>query len=383
MTGSPHADTEIVVAGGGLAGAAAACQLAQGGRSVLLLERETVTADKICGEFLSVEAQRYLDRLGLDLDALGGEPIARLRLVRGAAIVETALPFRGLGLSRRVLDSALLDHAAASGAHVRRGCRVNISSASKPRVLDVSGLGQITARTLFLATGKHDLRPLQRQPETPPEDLVGFKTYFELSADQARALEGHIEVILFDQGYAGLQRVEGGRANLCLLTQRSHLQRSGGNWQGLLQALQARIPHLQRRLQGATELLDRPLSIFRVPYGFVHAPTSGDPLGVYRLGDQAGVIASFSGDGMSIALHSSALASRAYLNGDSARAYHLHMRRDIRGQIRRADVMYHVGRWAPAQQLLMHVARVWPRGLQLAAAATRVSARAVTDAIAP
>jgi flavin-dependent dehydrogenase len=382
MTMAPHADAEVVVAGGGLAGAAAACRLAQAGRAVLLLERESITANKICGEFLSEEAQRYLDRIGLDLDALGGEPIARLRLIRGDVIAETALPFKGLGLSRRTLDSALLDHAAASGAQVRRGCRVNVSSVAGPIVLDVPEIGKITADTLLLATGKHDMRPLQRQLATAPEDLVGFKTYFSLSADQARALEGHIEVILFDQGYAGLQLVDGGRANLCLLTERGHLQRSGGNWEGLLHALQTRIPHLQRRLQGATALLDRPLSIFRVPYGFVHTPSSVDPLGVYRLGDQVGVIASFSGDGMSIALHSAALASHAYLNGKSAQEYHRHIRRDIKRQIRRADAMYRVGRWAPAQRLLMHIARAWPRGLQLAAAATRVPAQAVSKAIA-
>ena len=47
--------------------------------------------------------------------------------------------------------------------------------------------------------------------------LIGFKSYFRLSGDQDAQLQGHIEVLMFAGGYAGLQHVEGGMANLCLL----------------------------------------------------------------------------------------------------------------------------------------------------------------------
>lgn len=77
--------------GGGLAGGAAACGLAlggfaAGGRAVTLLERDRAPVDKICGEFLSVEAQASLAAIGLDVAALGGHRISRLRLVRGAGV---------------------------------------------------------------------------------------------------------------------------------------------------------------------------------------------------------------------------------------------------------------------------------------------------------
>jgi 2-polyprenyl-6-methoxyphenol hydroxylase-like FAD-dependent oxidoreductase len=108
MIGSP-----VVVAGSGLAGAAAAAGLAQAGVEVTLIEREAGPVHRICGEFLSTEAQEYLAKLGLDVGALGGAPISRLRLVRGNEAVAAALPFRGIGLSRFTLDEALLNHAAA------------------------------------------------------------------------------------------------------------------------------------------------------------------------------------------------------------------------------------------------------------------------------
>jgi flavin-dependent dehydrogenase len=369
--------TVPVVVGGGLAGAAIACALARAGRDVRLLERETAATDKICGEFLSGEAQLYLHRLGFDLAALGGHSVSRLRLVRGPSVVEATLPFRGLGVSRRVLDEALLIHAARCGVDVMRGLAVSSLRAKDDAVaLQLTGHDTIDASTLFLCTGKHDVRGARRVLSHPPEELVGFKTYFVLSADQRRALNGCVEVMMFSDGYAGLQHVEGGRTNLCLLIDKSRMQRVGGNWEGLLEDLRQDSPHLCARLRGAVPALSRPLSIFRVPYGFLHRPApDGSTLarqGIFRLGDQMGVVPSFAGDGMAIALHSAAVATEVYLSGGGADLYHRRMRRDIAGQIRRAGALYRVGRSGPGQEILMRLAALWPYGLRLAAAMTRV-----------
>ena len=72
-----------MVAGGGLAGAAAAARLAMAGRRVLLLERTRGPHDKVCGEFLSGEAAAELTALGLPPAGLGAAPIAAVRLVAG------------------------------------------------------------------------------------------------------------------------------------------------------------------------------------------------------------------------------------------------------------------------------------------------------------
>jgi flavin-dependent dehydrogenase len=354
----------VVIAGGGLAGSAAAILLARAGQRVELFERQRAPVDKICGEFLSREAQLYLRRLGLDPAALGGHVITRLRLVRSARVREVALPFAACGLSRRVLDEALLTLAAESGATVRRG------EAVQPPV-------RPDAAALFLATGKHAARGVARAAAGPAGDLVGFKTYFSLAASQQRALAGHIEVMLFTDGYAGLQLVEGGRANLCLLTSRDRLRRAGGNFSALLQDLGRDCAHLTQRLAGAAPLLDRPLAISRVPYGFVHRARADDPPDLFRLGDQVGVIDSFSGDGMSIALHSAAVAAEVFLAGGNAAAYHQRIRRDIAGQIRRASLLHRIGRAPLGQAALMGLAGLWPQWLRLATAATRVPDRAL------
>ena len=371
---------EIVIAGGGPAGAAAACLLAGAGRAVTLIERDAAPAHKICGEFLSAEAQQDLAALGLDLAALGARPISRVRLVRGAAVVQAALPFRGLGLSRRTLDEALLRHAAACGAEVMRGHAIRSlrteDAPGRGLTLDVAGIGELRAATVFLATGKHDLRGVRRQVRRPPPARIGFKTYFTLAPAQARALEGQIEIILFAGGYAGLQMVEGGLANLCLLAGSARFERAGRQWQGLLDDLRRGSSHLHARLAGAVPQLARPLSIWRVPYGFVHVPRPTDPPGLFRLGDQAGVIPSFSGDGISIALHSARVAARTWLGGGDAGVYHRRLRREIGGQIARAMVLDRCGATAGGQAMLMGACRAWPPLLRAVAELTRIPAAA-------
>jgi flavin-dependent dehydrogenase len=289
---------------------------------------------------------------------------------------ETALPFTGVGLTRRALDEALLARAGSLGVDVRRGAAVKeIATGGKVR-LALSGGEVLEPATVFLATGKHEVRGAKRRAQGITTDLIGFKMYFRLTPPQLSALADHIEVLLFEGGYAGLQLVEDGMANLCLLAQRSLYERLGRSWTGLVDHLTQGSTHLAARLGGAVPLLPKPLTISQVPYGFVHAPTADDPPGLFRLGDQAGVIPSFSGDGMAIALHTGKLAAATYLTGGDAAAYHAQVRRDIGGQIRLASWLYALSRDQAGRRALVRTGQVWPGALRSAAAFTRIPRRA-------
>ena len=364
--------TGVLIAGGGLAGAASAALLAGAGRQVTLFERDAAPRDKICGEFLSHEAQRYLRALGLDAAALGGQAIERVRLVGRRGTVEAALPFAGIGLSRRVLDAALLDHAARCGAQVRRGRTVRRITAAGVEVDD----GRVLAAdAVLLATGKHELHAWHRVVRRPGAALVGFKGYFRLRAAASRALAGSVEVILLRDGYAGLQMVEDGRANLCLLVGAARVGRLGGGWDAILGELIDETPHLRARLDGAAALLARPLTIARVPYGFLYRPDADADARLYRLGDQLAVIPSFSGDGMSIALHSAAAAAAHVLRGEDAHSYHRRMRSDLGGQMRLATLLQAAGGAALGQSAMLAALRLWPALLGRIAGWTRVPER--------
>lgn len=360
---------DALVIGGGLAGGAVATRLAQAGREVVLVEREAGAVDKVCGEFLSREAGLYLAALGLDLPALGAVAIDTVRLCVRDHVAAVALPFAALSLSRRVLDEALLARAATAGAVIRRGARV-VALAREgiewaARLEDGTTL---RAREAFLASGKHDLRGYPR-PQGVQHDLVAFKLHWRLAPAQAAELDRHVELVTFEGGYAGLQPVEGGLANLCLLVRRRRLQALGNRWPGLLAAIRADSAHLDRRLAGAEPCWSKPLALSAIPYG--HVQRRADVL--WRLGDQAAVIPSFSGDGMSIALHSAELAASAYLAGESADRFQRDLARDVSGQVRLATLLSQALVRGASQTAIGAAARLWPGLVARVALRTRVS----------
>ena len=361
----------VVVAGGGLAGSVAACLLARAGQPVQLFERDRAPRHKVCGEFLSCEAQEYLGRLGIDLAGLGAVPITHLRLARCDKVVAVKLPFLGRSLSRQVLDEALLRRAEEFGVDVLRGHSIR-EIGNSPLSLSVDGIGEKSPETLFLASGKHDVRGTSRVARAQANDLIGLKSYFRLAPAQQNALRHHVEIILFKGGYAGLQMVEGNLANFCLLVRCARFAAVDHDWQDLLANLMAENAHLCARLTGAIDTLNRPLAIARIPYGFMHRPAPGDAAGLFRLGDQLAVTPSFSGDGMSIALHTAFAAVDAYLTGHGANTYHQRMRQEIGPQIRHAKflsagMLNNVG-----QAGIMALADMMPSLLQGAAAITRL-----------
>jgi flavin-dependent dehydrogenase len=363
---------EVVIIGGGPAGSAAAIRLAQQGRSVLLLEKEPAARDKVCGEFIGPDAQHYLRELGLDLAALDAARIVNLRLMHGRAIAAARLPFPGLSLSRRVLDEALLARAENQGAQLWRGAAVT-AARREPHCwrIEVAGHGAIRSETIFLATGKHDLHQWPRARGSQ-NDFIGFKCHFRLTPEQTAELAEHVEMILFDGGYAGLEPVESGKANLCLVVTKSHFALYGKNWDGLLRAILQATPPLAQRLAGAQPCWPRPLSIYGIPYGFLYrAPSSAAP-GLYRLGDQMAVIPSFSGYGISIALHTAFLAVECHLRG-GVDLYYRQARSTLMPLIRRASLLSKMAEYPVAQRGILLACRIRPELITFLASHDRIS----------
>ncbi len=335
----PPGTPEVLIVGGGLAGAAGAISLARGGRRVVLVEKESQPQHKVCGEFLSQEALGYLASLGIDPRTQGAAVLHSVRLAGRTGASTAPLPFAALSLTRRRLDEMLLQAAEAAGVHVLRGLPVHALERDSQGWRAVLQRGpamaeSLAAATAFLATGKHDLHGRSRPPGRQ-SGLVAFKMYWRLTPEQAAALAGHVELVLFPGGYAGLQAVEEGAANLCCLVERRQLRRleylagSAGRWQALLAAMRQACPHLRQRLAGAAPLLDRPLALSAIPYGYVRRAAEG----VWAIGDQAAVIPSFTGDGMSIALHSGCLAAEMYLSGATATSFQQRLHADLRSRI--------------------------------------------------
>jgi flavin-dependent dehydrogenase len=346
--------SEAVVVGGGLAGSAFAITLARQGRPVVVLEKTTGTHHKVCGEFLSTEAQTLLARLGLDVWQLGARPAGQLGLEFGRRNERLKLPFRGAGLSRFLLDQALLDAAARAGAQVIRGATVTKLECGKKSVVVHTATQRLPASHVALATGKHNLRGLPR-PQAP---TVAFKMQLRVTPAVAAMLEDLVQLAMFPGGYAGVCLVEGGIATICWVVDLDVTGEAVVTWDAHAAFLAERSDFFANLLGGATPLWDKPVAVAAIPYGFLRREVISDA--VYPLGDQLVVIPSYTGDGTSIALHTGMAAARAILDGRSAAEFQAETIAKLKPQIAWAKVANVAFVNATAQRVTAAVARVAP-----------------------
>ena len=115
-------DFDIIIIGGGPAGAATAIQAARGGASVAIFEKSTLGRDKVCGDGLTPRAIGALQ--DLEIDIKGVHKITGLRMIAGKTRRELewpsggTFPSYGAVWTRKELDSHLLETASQSGAKI-------------------------------------------------------------------------------------------------------------------------------------------------------------------------------------------------------------------------------------------------------------------------
>ena len=137
------------------------------------------------------------------------------------------------------------------------------------------------------------------------------------------------------------------------------------------------VPTSQCGLDGAEPLLDKPITITHIPYGYIRRATED---GLYCIGDQAAVIPSFTGDGISIALHTARRAAAAYLAAEPAPVFQPRLRSAMLPQMRLAELAADGLNNALARAVLPFCLRVWPGAMRVTAKLTRVTQPA---AVAP
>jgi menaquinone-9 beta-reductase len=356
--------TAALIVGGGPAGSAAAIALARRGIEAELIERSDGPHDVVCGGFLGWDALAALERLGLDPAALGARPIRRLRLVSAKRSLDVPLPSMAAGLSRRTLDAALIEAAGQAGAHVRRGKAVRAADLPA-RQVRLDGEEEVAADALVLASGKHELRGAARPVDISTRPL-GLRTALTPTPELERALDGVIELHLYDGGYAGLLLQEDGTANLCLSASRRRLKEAGAV-EKLVERLAGELPAFEARLKAGAA--GEWSAVSGVPYGWRAIATAD---GVYRVGDQAAVIASLAGDGIAIALESGVAAARAIASGVPAADFQRAWAREARRPVGLAEVLRRSAEHALPREAMMGLLGWFPALAPLAARLTRI-----------
>jgi flavin-dependent dehydrogenase len=359
---------EVLIVGGGPAGAATAYWLARSGCDVMVLERASGPRHKVCGEFLSIETQAHLSRLGVDPAALGAVPVDELTLYAGTRPGTVALPFRALSLSRYCLDEALLQQASRHGAEVKRGVLVKRAEplASGWRVQCGDGV-VVRCRTLVLATGKHALRGIDDRRNAT---MVGLKLHLKLSPRGTEALRKRVELFLTPDGYCGLELVEGDVANLCVLLRRTAVPQAG--WLNLRDYLASVSEDLGQRLRDGSPLWERPLAVVCPSGGYSHMRSIGAEHPLYRVGDRMAHIPPFTGDGLAIALASAELAAVYIRNRQPPDVYRHAFRRRAASALLHASALSWMNEISFGRALIASAASRLPWLLQAAVRQTRL-----------
>lgn len=123
---------DVIIAGGGPAGATTAFYLAKRDVRVLLLDKAVFPREKVCGDGIAPRAVRALYKMGLE-ERLDGHfnKFHGFRFAgAGKAVVENRIPYspgfpdHGYIIKRIDLDKIILDHARDGGAEVWENCKV-------------------------------------------------------------------------------------------------------------------------------------------------------------------------------------------------------------------------------------------------------------------
>ncbi|KTE01591.1 hypothetical protein, partial [Sphingopyxis sp. H093] len=233
----------------------------------------------------------------------------------------------------------------------------------------------LAASSIFLAAGKHGFRGFPREPAAwqRADPVMGMRLRLPAHPSLDRLIGDAVELHLFDRGYAGLVRQEDGSGNLCLAVHKSRLDDAGGDPAALLRMLGDTLPHLGERLAHAdwSRAVD---AIGHVPYGWRARDTAP---GLFRLGDQAGVIPSLAGEGMGLALASAEAAVAAWRHGggDAAPAYQKRLAMRMTRPFALANLVWRMGENRHTAGAMTSMASLFPALVRMMSEATRIEPR--------
>jgi flavin-dependent dehydrogenase len=263
----------VTIGGGGLAGLSLGIALRQTRTPVILHEAGAYPRHRVCGEFISGVSPAILETLGIaDLVQDARRHVSSAWYFRNRQVYSTQLP-SALGISRRTLDERLAVRFRELDGILKEGSRIK----------EKSDVGTVSC------TGRKPMRGR----------WIGLKCHvsgLDLGAD--------LEMHLAANGYLGLAKIAGGKVNVCGLF-RLEPKLAGKGAQTLERYLHA---------GGLEGIADRIFSAnvdegsFLGVAGFCLGRPTTDCDTILTLGDAWGMIPPFTGNGMSMAFESAAIA---------------------------------------------------------------------------
>lgn len=300
-------DWDAIVIGAGPAGAFAAIGLARAGLTTLLVERKAFPRQKVCGGCLNARAVDVLQKAGLadELRALGAQPLSSIRLRYGGRSANIGLP-AGLAVTRATLDALLVGAAVSAGCAFLPETTALVEPESGPpgrssggtRVVrlkqreNISGIA--SARVVLVADGLghsclHDSQAMRGVVE--PDARIGVGAVGGKGC--VDSLSGCVTMAVGRGGYVGITDVEEGRINVAAAFDVDFLKAQGGP----AGAVRAILISAHLRATRALDALDWQGTVPLTRH--MLAPVAHR---VFVVGDAAGYVEPFTGEGMEWAL---------------------------------------------------------------------------------
>lgn len=306
---------DLVIAGGGPSGSAAAWQAAQMGAKVVVLDKAAFPRDKPCGDGLTARAVSYLQKMGL------AHEVAQFHRVNRVTVFSPSqwelsfpkrpgMPDHGHTVSRTELDTLLLKHAESAGAVVRQGAEVGepiFDSRGRVSGVVLKSGEKVHGDAVIAADGAYSpiKRALKIDSEYNGYTAIAIRSEMYANRPDSDSLDVHLNLeFQGDQlpGYAWVFPMGDGRVNIGLGYINSYK-----NWQAInaTQFLGDFLRRLPREWElPAIEELKKNKSVraWRLPMGFTAWPPWRP--GVLFTGDSLGAGRPTSGAGISKALES-------------------------------------------------------------------------------